>query len=194
MMMTKTRPASRRLLSMCDLVAVLALLAASGPALSQTMKPGLWELRQQPQQLDAKRQAQMEQAQQKMAALPAEQRKMMEQMMASRGVNIDVAAGGAVTIKACVSKEQAERNEPPLADQGQCSHQSQRSGNVIRTKFQCNEPAAEGESEVTLNGSEGFSSKTRVTQQSKGKPETMTIQGEARWLGADCGTLKPRGR
>lgn len=192
MMKTKNQPAL--LPPLRALLPALALLAASLPALSQTIKPGLWELRQQPQQLDAKRQAQMEQAQQKMAALPAEQRKMMEQMMASRGINVDVAAGGAVSIKTCVSKEQAERNEPPLADQGQCSHQSQRSGNVIRTKFQCSDPAAEGESEVTLNGSEGFSSKTRVTHQRNGKPETMTIQGEARWIGADCGTLKPKGR
>jgi len=172
----------------------LLLLAIALPALSQAMmKPGLWEIRQQPQ-MNAAQQAQMAQAQQQMAAMPPEQRKMMEQMMASRGISMDMSGGG-IGLKMCVSKEQAERNQPPVVDKGKCTHDSQRSGSTIRTQFRCTDPAAEGDSEVTLRGNgEGFSSKTRITHQRDGKPETLQISGEARWLGADCGGLKPMGK
>ncbi|MDN3920127.1 DUF3617 domain-containing protein [Roseateles violae] len=159
---------------------------------AQNMKPGLWEIRQLPQ-LDPQRQAQLDEAKKRMAELPPEQRKMVEQMMAQRGVNIDLGGGG-ITIKACISEEQARRNTPPVTEKGNCRQDTKREGNVIQTHFSCTDPVSEGDSEVTLHGDEGFSSKTRVTQQSAGgRSETIQLSGDARWLGADCGGLKPIG-
>jgi hypothetical protein len=160
------------------------------PAAGQTMKAGLWEIHQTPQ-LPPDQQAKMEAAQRQMAAMPPDQRKMVEQMMAQHGVQMNM-AGGTITIKSCVSKEQAERNAPPVTDgKSHCSHDVQRSGNVIRTHFSCTDPASEGDSEVTLQGGDGFTSKTRITHQRNGKPETITVSGDAHWLGSDCGGLKP---
>ena len=172
------------------ILSCLALLSLSVQA--QNMKAGLWEIKQMPE-LDAQRRAQLEEAQKHMAAMPPEQRKMMEQAMAQRGVNVDIGAGGAITTRRCVSKEQAERNTPPLADKGKCTHDVKRSGNVIHTHFSCTEPVSEGDSDITLNGSDGFTSKTRITHQREGRSETVNSTGEARWLGADCGRLKPAG-
>jgi len=170
---------------------ISSLVLAALPCAAQTnmMKPGLWEIRQQPE-LSPEQQAKMAEAQKAMANMPPEQKAMMEKMMASHGVSVNMGANG-ITIKTCLSKEQAERNAPPVTDaKSRCTHDVKRSGNVIRTHFSCADPASEGDSEVTLT-SNGFTSKTTITQQRKGKPETMTVTGEARWLGSDCGGLKP---
>jgi hypothetical protein len=169
------------------ILACTALVCLSASA--QNMKAGLWEIKQQPQ-LDAQRQAQLDEAQKQLAALPPEQRKMMEQAMAQHGVNIGL-SGGVITIKTCVSEEQARHNTPPVVDKGQCTHDVKRSGNVIRTHFSCTDPASEGDSEVTLIGSDAFTSKTRITHQRDGRSETINASGEAHWLGSDCGGLKP---
>ncbi|MGM9480516.1 DUF3617 domain-containing protein [Roseateles sp. NT4] len=169
-------------------VLTLAGLAA-GAAHAQNMKPGLWEFKQTPQ-LDPARQAQMAQAQKAMESMPPEQRQMMEKMMASRGVNVSM-SGGAITIKTCVTKEQAERNMAPVHQQGNCSQDVKRSGNTIQTHFVCTDPASEGDATVTLRGNEGFTNDVTMRHQRQGKTETTRVSGEGRWLGADCGDVKP---
>jgi hypothetical protein len=170
---------------------MLAALAGLSPISSQaqTMKPGLWEFKQTPQ-LDPARQAQMAQAQKAMENMPAEQRKMMEQMMAQRGVSVNM-AGGVISLKTCVTKEQAERNMAPVSHQGKCTQDVKRSGSVIQTHFVCTEPASEGDAIITLRGSEGFTNDVTVRSQRQGKTETTKVTGEGRWLGADCGDVQP---
>jgi hypothetical protein len=156
---------------------------------AQTMKPGLWEFKQTPQ-LDPTRQAQMAQAQKAMENMPAEQRKMVEQMMAQRGVSMNM-AGGVITLKTCVTKEQAERNMAPVTQHGNCTQDVKRSGSVIQTHFVCTDPASEGDATVTLRGSEGFTNDVTIRSQRHGKTETTKVTGEGRWLGADCGDVQP---
>ncbi|MEO3714351.1 DUF3617 domain-containing protein [Roseateles flavus] len=166
------------------LAALLALpLCASAQS---TMKPGLWEMTQKPQ-LDPAQQAKMDQARQAMANMPPEKRQMMEQMMAQHGVQVNMGAGGTVTIKTCISKEQAERHEPPVDDKGRCKQQVTRSGNTVRSHFTCTDPASEGDGEFTFDSAEHYSSKLSIQRQGR----SMTISGEGRWLGADCGSIQP---
>lgn len=170
---------------------LLAALAGLSPISSQaqTMKPGLWEFKQTPQ-LDKAQQAQMAQAQKAMESMPAEQRKMVEQMMAQRGVSVNM-SGGLITVKTCITKEQAERDQAPVAQQGNCTQESKRSGSVIQTHFVCTNPASEGDAIVTLRGSEGFTNDVTIRHQRQGKTETTKVSGEGRWLGADCGSVQP---
>jgi len=169
---------------------VLLLIASlAGAAHAQQMKPGLWEFKQTPQ-LDPARQAQMAQAQKAMESMPPEQRQMIEKMMAQKGVNVSM-AGGALTIKTCVTKEQAERNMAPVNHQGNCTQEIKRSGNTIQTHFVCTDPASEGDAIVTLRGNEGFTNDVTIRHQRQGKTETTKVSGEGRWLGADCGDVKP---
>lgn len=169
------------------LIATLALAAV--PALAQTIKPGLWEVKQKPQ-LDPARQAQMDEAQKQLANLPPEQRKMMEQMMAQRGISMNFAESG-MAIKICISPEQAAKNSPPVDTQGKCKHDISRNGANTLVRFSCTEPVMEGESQITAKGGDSYTSITRVTSQRHGKVETMSTHGEGRWLGSDCGGLKP---
>jgi hypothetical protein len=153
---------------------------------AQTMKPGLWETTQKPQ-LDPEQQAKMDQARQAMANMPADKRQMMEQMMSQHGVQMGMGAGGTLTIKTCISKEQAARHEPPVDDKGRCKQQVTRSGNTVRSHFICTDPASEGEGEFTFDSPEHYSSKLSIQRQGR----SMSMSGEGRWLGADCGNLKP---
>lgn len=171
--------------------AAMLLIAglAAGSAQAQTMKPGLWEFKQTPQ-LDPARQAQMAQAQKAMESMPPERRKMMEDMMAQRGISMNM-AGGTITIKTCVTKEQAERNMAPVTHQGNCTQEVHRSGSTIQTHFVCTNPDSEGDAMVTLHGNEGFTNDVTVRHQRQGKTETAKVSGEGRWLAADCGDIKP---
>lgn len=175
------------------LLALVAVSASTGTALAQSIniKPGLWEMKQRPQ-LDPQRQAQMEALQKQMGALPAEQRKQMESMLAQQGVSMNF-QGGELTLKSCVSREQAEQALLPRTD-GKCQHETQRNGNQLRVTFRCTNPASEGFSDITLIGSDRFTTTSEVRSQIAGKTDTVRSTGEARWLGADCGTLQPQGK
>jgi hypothetical protein len=172
-------------------LACAVLAGAAFPAAAQTLKPGLWEMRQKmggnPEMDKA-----MAEMQQQMAAMSPEQRKQMESMMASRGVQVAPGAGGAMVMKMCMTKEMVERDEVP-ATQGDCkTTRQQRSGNTMSVAFTCTNPPSSGDSKITFNGPESYSSKTSVTTTQKGgRPEKMTMEGTGKWLGANCGAIKP---
>ncbi|MDL5034187.1 DUF3617 domain-containing protein [Pelomonas sp. APW6] len=180
----KAHPLARILL--LSLMGALPLLAGA-----ETMKAGLWELSQKTL-LDPAQQAQLDQARQAMANMPAEQRQQMEQMMRQRGVQLNLGQGSSASLsfKVCISKEQAERQQPPIDESGRCKHDGSRSGNTGRMHFVCNDPPAEGSGEFTFDGPGHYTSK--MTIQTQGR--TISSTGEGRWLGADCGNLKPSAR
>lgn len=173
------------------LLAGLALAATALPSTAQDLpiKPGLWELKQKAQ-LDPQRQAQMDQMQKQLASMSPEQRKMMEQMMAQRGVTLDLNQPGAITIKSCIAKEQADRAFLPKTE-GKCSQDVKRNGDKAVATFRCTDPATEGETEIAFAGTDRYTTKSEIRTQRDGKTETIRSTGEARWLGADCGNLKP---
>ena len=172
---------------------VVAAALAAGSAFAQ-MKPGLWEIQQKMQSASGQMEQQMAQAQQQMANMPPEQRKMMEEMMARQGVKMGTAGGGGMTMKVCMTKEMVERNEMPSQQQrGDCKTTSQsRSGNIMKMAFACTNPPSSGEGQFTFNGSEGYTMKMAVNTTVQGKPETMNMDATGKWLGADCGDVKPR--
>lgn len=166
---------------------LFCLLAA---AQAQRVAPGLWEHTMTTAgaaggQLDA----QMAQMQQEMAAMPPEQRKMVEAMMAKQGVAMN---GRSTSVKVCVTKEQAARDEFP--HERNCSQQSmQREGNTVRFKFACTgSPPSSGEGEFTLDGEHAYRGRTRVDTVVEGRPERVEMQMTGKWLGADCGSIQPR--
>lgn len=172
-------------------VLVAAALTA-GAALAQSqMKPGLWEVTQKMQSASGHMEQQMAQMQQQMAAMPPEQRKMMEEMMAKRGVRMGPGGAGGTSMKMCMTREMAERNEMPTQDRGDCKKTVQRSGNTVKMSFTCTNPASSGEGQYTFNSPESYSMKMVVNTTVQGRPETMNMDGTGKWLGADCGDIKP---
>ena len=171
-------------------VAGAVLAAAALPAAAQALKPGLWEVRQKMQGSGEMDKA-MADMQRQMASMPPEQRKQVEATMAARGVQMGQAAGGGMSVKVCMTKEMAERNEVPAA-QGNCKTTSQkRTGNTMAVAFSCTDPASSGDSTITFDGPESYTSKTNVTTQKNGKTEKFTMEGTGRFVSADCGSVKP---
>ena len=176
----------------------LRYLAAAGLALAafaasaQSMKPGLWEITNKVQ---GEAGSQMEQAQAQMAEqmknMPPDQRKMMEDMMAKRGVRMGAGGPGGMTMQVCMSREMVERNEMPM-QKGDCkTTMRERTGSTQKFAFSCNNPPSSGEGEVSYSGGEAYRSKFMVKTMMNGKPETMHMEGSGKWLSADCGSLKP---
>jgi hypothetical protein len=167
-----------------------ACVLAAASATAQTIKPGLWEMTGKvggnPEMEKAA--AQM---QQQMASMPPAQRKQMEEMMAKQGVQMGTAGGG-MSVKMCLTKEMVERNEFAGAQPGDCKTTSQpRVGNTMKMSFTCVNPPSSGEGEFTFMGTDGYHSKMKITSAARGKPETMTTESTGKWLGADCGAIKP---
>ncbi|MDP3761869.1 MAG: DUF3617 domain-containing protein [Ramlibacter sp.] len=172
------------------LAAALAAFATTAGA--QALKPGLWEVTHKTNSGNSQMDQQMAQMQKQMAAMPPAQRKQMEEMMAKNGTQMPAAApGGGMSMKMCMTREMAERSEIP-AQQGDCktTHQS-RSGNTMKMAFTCTNPPSSGEGQYTFTSPEAYSMKMAVSTTVQGKPHKMNMEGSGKWLGADCGSIKP---
>lgn len=174
---------SSRLLSL----GLMALL--SSVAHAQSTKPGLWEINQKvggnPEMDKA-----MAEMQQQLASMPPAQRKQMEQMMAAQGVKLG--QGGGVSVQVCVTPEMAAQQEVPVQKEGDCTTKVQsRSGNTMKVAFSCKNPPSSGEGTYVFRGDTGYDMKMLVKTTEGGKPVTTTMEGTGRWLGADCGKVKP---
>lgn len=169
--------------------AVLTLCAASASA--QTMKPGLWEVHNKMGGSPEMDQA-MARMQQQMAAMPPAQRKMMEDNLAKQGVSMTGGANGGMVVKACVTKEMAERSQMPVQQNGNCTTTvTDKTSNGMKMKFTCTKPESTGEGQFTFAGDSAYTMKMKVNSMVQGKAQTSTIDASGKWLGADCGAIKP---
>lgn len=177
------------------LVGCTTALCLALPAQAQhKLSPGLWESEMKIASGGPDVDAALERMQRAMASMTPEQRAQMEAMMAQRGIAMASGAGQPTKVRSCISAEQAARDEMPQ-DQGHCRQTSRtRSGNTVRYTFACSgERAAQGEGEFTFVSPREHQGRVRVTTtRGSGQPATMDMSTHSRWLGADCGDLKPR--
>ena len=174
------------------LFACTALLLTTA-ANAQAIKPGLWEITHQMQgAAGSKADAAMAQMQKQLASMSPEQRKMVEDMMAKKGMQMGAAPGGGMAMKMCLTPEMAARNEVAPAQQGRCTHTpSPRSGNTQKFAFTCTTPPSRGEGQVTYTSPEAYTMTMHTTTTVKGQEETLDMQAQGKWLGGDCGNVKP---
>ena len=177
---------------MRKLVLALAATLICFGASAQSIKPGLWQISTK---MDGAAGGQMAaaqaQMQEQMKNMTPEQRKMVEDMMAKQGVRMGQGGGGGMNMQMCISKEMAERSEVPM-NKGDCKvTQQQRTGSSMKASFTCTNPPSNGEAQVSFAGPEAYSSKVMVNTVVNGKPESMTIDSNGKWLGSDCGSIKP---
>jgi hypothetical protein len=172
--------------------ALLAIVAAgfSAPVSAQNLKPGLWEMTHNVKSASGELEKARALAQQQMANMPPEQRRMMEEAMAKHGVQMG-GGPGPMNMKTCLTKEMVERNEMP-AHQGDCkTTKQQRTGNTMKVVYTCTKPPSTTEGEYTVVSPEAFTMKMTVHTTLEGRRDTMTVDGSGKWLSADCGKLKP---
>lgn len=158
---------------------------------AQNMKPGLWEHSFTMKSQSGKVEQAMLDMKKQMAAMPADQRKMMESMMAKQGMGLGL--GKATNVNVCISKEQASKLEFPNNQNGHCKQEiMKRTANYVQMKFSCDgDPKTEGTAEFNLVNSTTYTGKAVINLIKDGKTDRMDMNSKGKWLSADCGNLKP---
>ncbi len=167
-------------------------LAFSAAAQAQSIKPGLWEMNQKvggSAQMDQS----MAQMQQQMANMPPAQRKQMEDMLAKQGMSMpSPGAGGGMVMKVCITPEMAAKQDMPMQNEGDCtSTVTSRSASALKMSFVCKNPPSTGEGTYTFSGDTAYTMKMVMNTTHKGKPQTVTMDGQGKWVAAACGAVKP---
>jgi hypothetical protein len=97
-----------------------------------------------------------------------------------------------MALKVCITPDMAARSELPSQSEGQCtSTVTSRSGNTLKMRFVCQNPPSTGEGTYTFSGDTAYTMKMVMTTTRQGKPESMTMDGQGKWLAAGCGSVKP---
>ena len=169
-----------------------ALLAATTLAQAQSMKPGLWEYSSTMKSASGEMEAAMAEAQKQMASMPPEQRKQFEQMMAAQGMASSPGGRGPQVTRVCVTPEEAANFD--IQSDPQCKQEiTQRSASGMKMRFACTgDGKTEGEGSISLRGDTAFTSNFVIKTQSGGKSDRFDMTQNGKWIGADCGKLKPR--
>lgn len=142
------------------------------------MKPGMWEITTQMSGDNMP----------KMPTMSEAQRRQME----AHGIKMPSAAGGGMqaVVKHCVTKEQAEKREPPPADpRNKCEQKDvKHSGNTVTWRVECNgERKMSGSGSMTYQGEEAYSGESTFTMQDPNRgPMTMKQSYSGKWLSATC--------
>lgn len=172
-------------------VLCMAAASLSLQAQAQTLKPGLWELTTRMRSESGQMERAMAEAQKQLAALPPAQRKMMQDMLAKQGVGMGAGGAGNMVIKVCMTPEMLARNQIVTQD-GDCkTEQSPRVGNTMKMVFTCTKPPSSGEGMVTFVSPQAYTAQMTVSTHADGKPETVNMDSQGRWLAGECGSVQP---
>ena len=61
----------------------------------------------------------------------------------------------------------------------------------MQFSYVCTKPPSSGEGQITFAGPEAYNMKMTSTTTVQGAPQKIEMQNNGRWLGGDCGTIKP---
>lgn len=170
------------------LATLLSTLSFSSYAVSN-MKPGLWEHSFVIKSESGKVEKALADLKKKLADMPPEQRKMMEEIMATKGLGI---SGKGNNVKVCISKAQAENLEIPQNPSQKCKTEVlEKTDTHVKMKFDCTGGSeTSGTGEFTLTSPSSYTGAAVVNTKVKGTMERMEIDQKGKWLSAKCGNIK----
>lgn len=178
-------PAFRFVPALTTTIAALTTLWAFNAAAQNRppIKPGLWEVKQT-RTMNGQQAPDMSEH---LKNLPPEARKRMQEQMRQSGV--EMGAGG--LSKICLSAEMLARDDW-ASGQADCKTEMlSRSAGVWKWRSSCTQPPTTAEGETRFQGDSGYTTVVDLTSQHQGQPQKMHMEMQGRWLGADCGSLKP---
>jgi hypothetical protein len=167
-------------------LAVGAVAFAAGPV--PPVKPGLWEARMTV--LDANGQESPAPEQAAISRLPPEARARMADAMKARGLSMPDAHGAT---KVCLTRETFEAGawQQMASDAGCTTNYSTQTASTWKWHTSCPARQSESDGEATFTNSESYRIKLTSTVTMSGKTNTSTRVIQSKWLGADCGDIKP---
>ena len=163
-------------------------VAAASPLPVPPVKPGLWEVRMSVLDADGHEVIAPEQAM--LSKMPPEQRARMAEAMKARGVSMPDANGAT---KACLTKELFESGawQQMASDAGCTTNFSTQSATMWKWHSSCTTIKSESDGETVFTNAESYKTKVTTTSTVMGKTKTTTRMLQGKWLGADCGDVKP---
>jgi len=177
-------------------VALAALAAVNGLAAGFGLKAGLWESRIVKHVMDGRDTTSqmtgaMSQMQNSLSRLPPEKRAQLEAMMKEHGA---LTMGTEGTTRLCISPEMASRNKPFVDPEGRCQPAKiNQSGNHTTFEINCNTNGTvmTGKGEATASGDVITSRVDMTTRKANGETHVLHNETEMKFLGSDCGDVKP---
>lgn len=168
-----------------------ATLVVGTPLQAQEIEPGLWEMEQQFEPAAGGQGGglaqQMLQMQAELKNMPPAARKMMEEQMARMGVGINLENGMKVSIRNCISAEDAARGVIREGQQeGDCTFTKvTRQGNTVQGEVVCSgkELNGTGRFTTTVHDRRHFSTTADIDSRDFGP---LKMKSEARYLRAEC--------
>ena len=151
--------------------------------------PGLWENKVDVSSKSGQFEQAMAQAQQMLANMPPEQRKMMEDMMAKQGVNMDFANR---TVKTCITQARIDKFDIAETEEGCEQSFEEKSKNHYTLKMQCSKNKLSGQGEFVINNNKSYSGTIIMDMNTNGRQDTLTLKQQGTWLNADCGDITPK--
>ena len=165
----------------------LALAAALAPAVADAqtppIKPGLWEVRSE-RQVDGRKAPPPSDS---MKNLSPEVRARIEAQMMANGVAIGV--GGANRV--CLDKASLDAGRWQSRATSCKTDYGTRSATDWKWHSTCTEPESTSDGEAVFTNAENYTVSTTSTHTFRGEPKTTQMTIRAKWIGADCGDLKP---
>lgn len=172
------------------LIATLCAAALALPAGAQSLNPGLWQTTSHFHDSSGQMEAAMAQMQQRLAQIPPEQRTPFWKMMADKVGQVDSSGGRVVVEKVCATPEMVKNLLLPVAQDSLCTqrHSPLKDGKM-ELSFNCPKSHTRGTAVATLSSQTSYTMKGQM--HGDDYRGTITAESEGRWLGADCGNIKP---
>ena len=178
------------------LIGLVALAAGEVWAGGFGLKPGLWQTRVVKQVIDgrdttAQIAGMASKMREAMANVPPEQRARMAAMMKDHG---GPSMGADGTVKMCVSAAQAHRDAPIVDRTGHCQPSIvTHSGSRTTYTFHCSSDGntTTGKGESTTVGDDITTRVDVTTRTASGATHVIHSESELKYLGPDCGDVKP---
>ncbi|MBC7954304.1 MAG: DUF3617 domain-containing protein [Cytophagales bacterium] len=172
------------LLRPLSLLGLLALSAATQAQTAPPIKPGLWQV-QSERETDGQKAPDLGEHLKSMS--PA-MRQRMEASMKQHGIDMSGPPG---QMKMCQTRESLDQGKWQ-GEQGACKTDfTTRSGSVWKWKSTCSQPPSVTDGEAAFTGPESYTVKSTTSMTMQGQAHVTKMTIKAKWLGADCGDLKP---
>jgi hypothetical protein len=176
-----------RLGAACAISALPLIVAAAAPP-APPVKPGLWEVTMTSLDANGKEMPSPQQA--AMARMPPEARARLAEAMKARGAAMPDENGA---MKVCLTKESLQSNEwqQVASDTGCSTTYANLTGSAWKWHTSCTALKTESDGESVFNGAESYRTKVTTTATTMGSTRTSTRITQGKWLGSECGAVKP---
>jgi len=172
----------------CVVSCLAFAVAGAGPLPAPPVKAGLWEVRMSVLDADGREVPAPEQA--AFSRLSPEARARMAEAMKARGISMPDANG---VTKTCLTKALFESGswQQLASDAGCTTNFFTRSTTTWKWHSSCTTLKSESDGETVFSNAERYKTKVTTTSTVSGKAKTSTRMLEGKWIGADCGDVKP---